>query len=137
MHSFSRSIILFAISLLASRVHTIFSQNTAIKATFEQAKSQSKGIIHVDDDKEQSLDLSDDDDLNTQHERWEWITQKCLLPDSTIASPILDYEAYRRLPQSSSKNNSGLWKSIGPYELSQSHDGIGRVETVAFHPNQP
>ena len=70
--------------------------------------------------------------------RWEWFWQSRLLPDGSFPSPSINRDEllkYRRThPPIKGKIKSANWEFKGPTTSIGGYYGLGRVNTIAFHP---
>ena len=72
--------------------------------------------------------------------RWEYMMQSRVSPDGTRLAPDATYKAYTDY-EGSVRSASGTWTNIGPASIPApgpaGYEGLGRVNTVAFHPTDP
>ena len=75
-----------------------------------------------------------------QFKRWENFMEKRVYPDGEMRPEIL-YEEYLRLQNNSIPISSNIWTQVGPDNVpiqgNGDKRGIGRVNTIAFHPTDP
>ena len=75
-----------------------------------------------------------------QFKRWENFISPRVYPDGVLRPEIL-FEEYNKLENQSPAMPSGVWTQVGPDDVplvsSGSKRGIGRVNSIAFHPNDP
>ena len=75
-----------------------------------------------------------------QFKRWENFMEKRVYPDGEMRPEIL-FEEYLRLQNNSIPISSNIWTQVGPDNVpiqgNGDKRGIGRVNTIAFHPTDP
>lgn len=130
-----RNIIFAACLLLVQNLIT--GQTPATRPTFEMLKERAKACFQYNNSSDHSPGEQENDGPQMQYERWLWHTGKCLLPDGTVADPIQDFKTYKDLHDYPFRNTDAIWESAGPTQLGSQYDGIGRIETIAFHPTDP
>ncbi len=72
--------------------------------------------------------------------RWEYMMQSRVLPNGDRPAPELAEQAYEQFLRSNTSTN-GNWISLGPATIPlpgpAGYEGLGRVNTVAYHPTDP
>jgi PKD repeat protein/photosystem II stability/assembly factor-like uncharacterized protein len=72
--------------------------------------------------------------------RWEYMMQSRVNPDGSQPAPDATFNAYVQY-QTKNRSASGTWTSMGPAEIPApgpaGYEGLGRINTVAFHPTDP
>ena len=72
--------------------------------------------------------------------RWEYMMQSRILPDGTRPAADVTFNAYREL-RKSVQSSHGAWVSLGPSQIPEpgpaGYEGLGRINTVGFHPTDP
>jgi len=72
--------------------------------------------------------------------RWEYMMQSRVLPNGDRPAPELAEHAYEQFLRTSTSSN-GNWVSLGPATIPSpgpaGYEGLGRVNTVAYHPTDP
>jgi hypothetical protein len=69
--------------------------------------------------------------------RWEWFWQSRLLPDGSFPSPSINIDEltkYRKAHPSKAKVKAANWEFKGPATSNGGYYGLGRINTMAFHP---
>lgn len=71
-----------------------------------------------------------------QFKRWEYFTEQRVAPDGVRPSPGVWYKTAQASKTATVQNDDlGTWQPIGPFDaLDDSYDGIGRINTIEFHP---
>ncbi|MCX6244256.1 MAG: hypothetical protein NTU98_06070, partial [Bacteroidetes bacterium] len=72
--------------------------------------------------------------------RWEYMMQSRVLPNGDRPAPELAENAYEQFLRSN-RSSTGNWISLGPATIPApgpaGYEGLGRINTVAFHPSDP
>ncbi|MEI6884442.1 MAG: PKD domain-containing protein [Bacteroidota bacterium] len=72
--------------------------------------------------------------------RWEYMMQSRINPDGSIPSPDVTFNAYFAL-KTPKLSQIGNWVSLGPAHIPApgpaGYEGLGRLNTVGFHPTDP
>lgn len=72
--------------------------------------------------------------------RWEYMMQSRVLPNGDRPAPELAEHAYEQFLRSTTSTN-GNWVALGPATIPlpgpAGYEGLGRINTVAFHPTDP
>ncbi len=72
--------------------------------------------------------------------RWEYMMQLRVNPDGSRPAPDATFQAYQQY-EKNSRSSSGTWVNMGPAEIPApgpaGYEGLGRINTVAFHPTDP
>lgn len=72
--------------------------------------------------------------------RWEYMMQSRVNPDGSQPAPDATFNAYGQY-QAKNRSASGTWTNMGPAEIPApgpaGYEGLGRINTVAFHPTDP
>ena len=72
--------------------------------------------------------------------RWEYMMQSRINPDGSIPAPDATFNAYNSFT-SQVQSQTGNWISLGPSMIPvpgpAGYEGLGRLNTVAFHPTDP
>ena len=72
--------------------------------------------------------------------RWEYMMQSRVLPNGDRPAPELAEHAYEQFLKSTTSQN-GNWVSLGPATIPlpgpAGYEGLGRINTVAYHPTDP
>ena len=75
-----------------------------------------------------------------QFKRWENFIEKRVYPDGEMKPEIL-YEEYLRIQNNSNPYSNNIWTQVGPVNVpiqgNGDKRGIGRVNTISFHPTDP
>ncbi|TRZ75029.1 MAG: hypothetical protein D4R97_03230, partial [Bacteroidetes bacterium] len=78
--------------------------------------------------------------------RWEYMMQSRINPDGSIPAPDATFNAYnafksQNISLSPTRSQIGNWVSLGPSTIPSpgpaGYEGLGRLNTVAFHPTNP
>jgi len=74
--------------------------------------------------------------------RWEYMMQSRINPDGSIPAPDATFNAYASYKSMKSPSSqTGNWISLGPSMIPApgpaGYEGLGRLNTVAFHPTDP
>ncbi len=78
-----------------------------------------------------------------QFRRWQWYWSQRLMPDGTLPpAGILqqawqDYRKTHPATAAKSAGTTGQWHFAGPSQTPGGYNGLGRLNTVAFHPTNP
>jgi len=68
-----------------------------------------------------------------QFKRWEAFMEPRVYPDGNRPNPSVLYEAWNQVQAMQSVQSGGNWRPLGPTN-GNAIDGIGRLNTIAFHP---
>ncbi|MEI7724888.1 MAG: PKD domain-containing protein, partial [Bacteroidota bacterium] len=72
--------------------------------------------------------------------RWEYMMQSRVLPDGSRPAPDETYKLYSAF-EKSVRSTNGAWVSLGPSLIPApgpaGYEGLGRINTVGFHPTDP
>ncbi len=72
--------------------------------------------------------------------RWEYMMQSRINPDGSIPAPDATFNAYKAF-SSTKRSLTGNWISLGPSAIPSpgpaGYEGLGRLNTIAFHPSDP
>jgi photosystem II stability/assembly factor-like uncharacterized protein len=69
--------------------------------------------------------------------RWEWFWQSRLLPDGSFPSPSINFDElnkYKKTHPAKAKIKAANWEFKGPTTSVGGYFGLGRINTMAFHP---
>ncbi len=71
-----------------------------------------------------------------QYKRWEYKTQLRIKKDGTRPDPSQNFKAYTKYFSQHTKNKegNGNWISLGPSQVPNGSNGLGRLNAIAFHP---
>lgn len=71
--------------------------------------------------------------------RWEYMMKSRVAPDGTLPLPDAVYRAMEKYEAGHPKSLTGNWTSLGPAVIPApgpaGYEGLGRINTVAFHPS--
>lgn len=70
------------------------------------------------------------DNEYTHFQRWQHMHERKLMPNGFVADPMIDYLEYKKVK----RTRSNSWKAVGQDAISQTPNGIGRVDALGFHP---
>ncbi len=71
-----------------------------------------------------------------QFKRWEAFMAPRVYPSGERPNPSILFEALEQIQAQQSVQSGGQWTPLGPTN-GNAIDGIGRLNTIAFHPNDP
>ena len=72
----------------------------------------------------------------TVFKRWEWFWETRVGQSGQFPNPNHDRLEWNKFDQNSTKRNSSKsWRSIGPFTTPSGYHGLGRINCVAFHPS--
>ena len=72
-----------------------------------------------------------------QFKRWEWYWEDRLMPDGSFppaGQALNEYKRFLKENPSNTRNTNSIWQSEGPNSSSGGYAGIGRINSLAFHP---
>jgi len=135
---------LFSISGTIAQPWVTAPANGPVKLQDVITYYQSHPLPASNDDKDNDKDAPEREDKNYQFDRWKWYWQNHTDADGYLVSPVKtleEWQAYTqrenslgKLAKTTSGNSQSNWSFQGPSASIGGYNGVGRVNTVAFHP---
>ncbi len=134
---------LFAFSLTNVKAQSTKKKNTKFITSLPNFYDVQKKFSQVFDDKEESIDESEENVEYNQFKRWEWFNEQRVYPSGKFPSPDLLWNEYYKYKETHADaynrvNASSNWMPLGSSTVAVgSSAGAGRINCLTFMPGTP